>query len=135
MIPSLFKSHTDLDLTLGRHLKAVEASRLGAVLQWVDGMVIAIDDIVVKGVLEVAVSVHSMQPLHIGVVVAEQEFWVAVQVPMVVTQLGVLYQHTACLVGGECRAGGIIAPGPGVAEPELRQQVKRRILVASVVHR
>jgi hypothetical protein len=53
-------------------------------------MMVAMDHVVVEGVLEVTGFLFAIEAPHIGVVVAEQKVRLAVQVTVVSVQLGML---------------------------------------------
>src|SRR5206468_1856971 len=66
------------------------------------------------------------QPSSGGLVVAEEELTRPLELKLVGAQLSVRYNDAALTVGGERRLAGVFEPGPGVAEPHLRQHVEAR---------
>jgi hypothetical protein len=110
--------------------------RPGAGPGGVDGVAPAVNDGIVEGVLEMARgAVAAEQPGRIRLVVAEQQGRSAVAVNPVTAQLLVVRLHGPVRRGRQDRPVGPVLPRPGVAEPDLRQQVEGGGVRAAVVGR
>ena len=105
----------------------------GAAVAVADGRHAAVDDVVVDAVFEHLVSVRrAEQPHHIGLVFGHENVDGAVGVQVIRAKV-----HAS---GGDAAVVGAVdlrtfaaAPTPGVAEPQLRQQVQLRRFGAAVV--
>ncbi len=109
--------------------------RLSAFAVGVHGAVRAVDDAVVDAVLRELRGVdHVPQPAGVAVVVAEQQLALALDLQHVGAELGMvgLHRQRVRVDGMEARPFGVGRPGPGVAEPQRRQEVHRRVLRTSV---
>ena len=112
----------------GRDLEAIEGGRLGAGALRVHGARVAVDDVVVEAVLEVALGMRAVEPRRVGVVVGEQQRRLAVAEQTVVAEDLAAHADRGVVRGIEAQPPGPFAPGPGVAEPQLGQEVQRRRL-------
>jgi hypothetical protein len=93
----------------------------------------AVDDVVVDGVLRMGARVgRAKQPLVIGLVLAEQQLRRGVGGQPPLAELGVRGAHAGA-VDLQRRPRARVAPRPGVAEPQRRQQVERGRLGPAVV--
>ena len=121
---------------MGGHFEFVMHRGLGAGLLRIDGGKVSSDDVVVEGILVISLgSFDSIEPGDVRLVVAEQEFGVAFRGEGVFAQMGMTNFDGARPGGRQPRFAYLALPGPGVAEPELRQQVEDGLLGAAVVDR
>ncbi len=125
---------------MSRQLEPVVDGRLGAAVAGVDGIRPPADQVLVEPVLEIALAaVDAIEPAKVAVVVAEQQLRRPVRIEIGV-EIAVLEQLAldadgGAIVGIEGGASRVLAPGPEVAEPELRQQVDHRRRRRPVMHR
>ncbi len=125
--------HADLRAGAGRDLEHVVGRALRAGAGRVHGVGRAVDHVVVDRVLGVHGGVgRTEQPLVVGLVLAEQEVGVGGQAPLAEVGMGGEHALAVHLQGG---LGAVVAPRPGVAEPERRQQVQGRGVRPAVVRR
>ncbi len=107
---------------------------LGAGPVGVDGSGLAADDIPVDAVLDVRGGVRTAEDLLVvGVVLGEQGLRVRVAVQPARAQLLVVGAEMAAGFLAEGGYGGAAGPGPGVPEPQGRQQVQGCLVGAAVV--
>src|SRR5947207_2207119 len=99
--------------------------RLRARLLWVHGGPVALDDVIVEGVLVVPLdAVDAVQAGGVGVVVAEEKCRIALGIEYVVAQIGMAGFNDALPCDGQPWPARLALPRPGITEPELRQQVE-----------
>ena len=94
------------------------------------------NDVFVEGVLEKALGVRlAVESSGIRFVVAEQQFRIAFARQRVISQFRVLRGNRAALAEGQLRLLRIRLPRPGVAKPQLRQQMNCRRFGPTIVNR
>ena len=122
-------------LAAGRHHEAGVGGDLRALCGGVDRALRPGHDVVVDPVLRVGRrALRAPQPLAVALVLAEQEVGRALDVERVLAEGLVLREHRRVIAVEPAQAGAraVRWPGPGVAEPQRRQQVERRVLRAPV---
>jgi hypothetical protein len=100
----------------------------------VDGGFLALDEVVVEGVFEVAFGVGLVEVMAgVGFVFAEENGGVLVAVEMEVAEGGVAGSDEAGVFSLDEGADGIVFPGPGVAKPELGKDMDGSCVGAAIV--
>ncbi len=94
------------------------------------------NDIFVETVLEETWGVSlTIKPSGIRFVVTKQNLRLAVTSQRVISQFRMLRGNRAALTKGQLRLLRIRLPRPGVAKPQLRQQMNRRRFRPAIVNR
>ena len=110
--------------------------RLGPLLGRIDGVTAPLHHVVIDAVLLVRGRIGlAPQPVAVGLVVGEQQLAGALTVEKALAQLRVPRgdDRTARVVQGfQLRARRAVVHAPGVAEPQVRQQVQRRRLRSAI---
>ena len=109
---------------------------LRASLLWVHCEAIPSDHVIVEGVLVVCLhAIGTIEPDDVRFVITEQEGRVALRVQGERVQLGMACFHCSRAGDSEPRLARVCFPGPGVAEPDLREQMDRRLFGTAIVDR
>ena len=97
----------------------------------------AADDRFVKRVLDERPRIgHSEQPLEVGLILGEKKrrhVRLDVEIPPALAQVPVLAAYNGRPDGLEHGTFGMVAPRPGVAKPDLRQDVQRGRLGTAII--
>ena len=128
------QADADRRAAAGRDLQRVVGGDLAAGLRRVHRAGGAADDVVVDRVLGERGDVRrAEEPLAVRVVVAEEQRRRRVGEQQPVTQIGVGGARVAGSGSRDRRLRRVVAPRPGVAEPERGEEVQRRCVRAAVV--
>src|SRR5271165_7446010 len=119
-----------------RYVELKMSSGLRAFMIRRDGLLAAVNEVLVEGVLEGAPSIARVQPPAVGLVLGQQPLHA---VRIAAAGVAVISAHAFALrdesvdVEAHLRLVPATLPAPGVAEHELRQQVQRRSIGAAIV--
>src|SRR5581483_3896196 len=103
-------------------------SCLGAVLFWVDGVLVPLDDVVNDAVLAETLLIGLIEgPLGIVLVFREQQIESALAVEKALSKQGMPSRNTPCILTGSKNFKAwfifLAAPRPGIAKPEAWQHM------------
>jgi hypothetical protein len=84
---------------------------------------IAVHEVFVEGTLEISLRPHSIETLHIGLVLAEQQVMLRLRIKVVRSERSMLCHDGSVGLRNERGPFARFGPRPGVTKPELRQDV------------
>ena len=119
----------------GATIELVMEGALAAFRVRADGVLVAVNDVVVDAVLETAFDIQAVQPAVVGFILAEQELGRAVRANSLSGGNMGCSVSTLLFEWTRMRArGNSVRPAPHVPRPELRQQMQRRLIGPAVDH-
>ena len=134
LVRRLRQSRADLNGGAAGHVESIPRSGFGAGERGIHCVHAVADHTFVKCVFDVAGVGNAVEPVSVRLVVGEKKSGPIVDVPVVIPRLLVMHFDVRILQP-HARPRSAVAPGPGIAKAQLRQDVQRCDLGAAIVNR